>query len=321
MRALPFSILLVAAPALAQELQYHEVSAEADVSIESGTNTSTAGIQYTLTPEGIDRQDEVIPALRRFVRHPSSAWVRIYRKGSSSIESGTAVAVGGVLHVLDGALYASGDIGLQRNDVLFDDFMGGEDHYDSLPFHLELGGRPTPLLSLGAYYAGEPVIGSEPGTDIPVNQVTRTGGGKSVGGVVALSTPDDRLYLRVTGWYHFIDWTFKGFHPGDITVRGPGATVQTIYQLSAETGMGLRASASREHWVDERMLDNDPAWIGRNLDRQVWNVEVDADFLFWWRARFGFHVFVGGGYMGAPPFVTVVSTGFGKFGGGITARF
>ena len=152
------SILVLASPALAQELQYHEVSADADVSIESGTNTSTAALQYTLTPEGIDRQDEVIPSLRRFVRHPSSAFVRIFRKGSVSIESRTGVALGGVLHLFDGAFYAGGDIGLQRNDVLFDDFMGGEGHYDILPFHLELGGRPVPLLSLGAYYFGDHYI-------------------------------------------------------------------------------------------------------------------------------------------------------------------
>src|SRR5262249_38670336 len=178
------SVLLLAPPAPAQELQYHEVSADADVSIESGTNTSTAALQYTLTPEGIDRQDEVIPSLRRFVRHPSSAFVRIFRKGSVSIESRTGVALGGGRHLFDRAFYAGGDIGLQRNDVLFDDFMGGEGHYDILPFHLELGGRPVPLLSLGAYYFGEPIIGAQSGTDAPVNQITRSGGGKTLGGVV-----------------------------------------------------------------------------------------------------------------------------------------
>src|SRR5262249_61144385 len=116
------SILVLAPPAPAQELQYHEVSADADVSIESGTNTSTAALQYTLTPEGIDRQDEVIPSLRRFVRHPSSAFVRIFRKGSVSIESRTGVALGGGVHLVGGRFFARGGLGPRAYHALFGHF-------------------------------------------------------------------------------------------------------------------------------------------------------------------------------------------------------
>jgi hypothetical protein len=53
----------------------------------------------------------------------------------------------------------------------------------------------------------------------------------------------------------------------------------------------------------------------------VWTLETDVEFMFWWRARLGFRFFLGGGYLQAPPLITVVSTGFGKFGGGVTVRF
>ena len=321
MRTLALALILLASPVLAEEPQYHEVTADADVSIESGANTATAGVKYTLSFGGIDRQDEVIPALRRFVRHPSAVWVRIDRRGSSAVESETSVNVGGILHLFDGALHLSGEAGVSRNDVLFDDFYGGEDYYDTATYHLELGGRPLPLLSIGAFFEGEPIIGRSSGTDVASEANTRDGGAKTIGGVVELSTPDDRLYLHLTGFYHTVDWTFSGFHPGDITIRGIGGSLQATYQLDVDAGVGLRTTMSREHWVDTRMGDNDPLWLGRNLDRQVWNVEIDAEFTFWYRSRFGFRVFLGGGYQEAPPLIAVTATGFGKFGGGITARF
>jgi hypothetical protein len=310
--------LFLAVPAAAQELQYHEISAMADISIESGANTSTVDLQYILTPGGIDRQDEVIPALRRFVRHPSALYVQLHRRGASALTTDTSFAVGGVLHLFDGVIYGKGEIGINRTLVAYDETR--EDRYDTVPFTLEVGGRPIPLLSLGAFYSGAPIIGSKPNDGaLAADKITRDGNDHTIGGVVEFATPDDRLHVKVTGSFHIIDWTFTGPQPGDITVRGPGVTLKLVYQLSAELGIGLFGSFKREHWVDSRAGDEDI--IGRDLDRQVKTLDVEGELVYWYRARFGFRFFVGGGFADAPPLLGQIYTGFGKFGGGIITRF
>jgi hypothetical protein len=191
-----------------------------------------------------------------------------------------------------------------------------------MPFTLELGGRPIPLLSLGAFYSGAPIIGSAAASDIIASErITRDGSEHTIGGVVEFATPGDRFYLKVIGSFRNVDWTFTGPQPGDITVRGPGIQAKAVYQLTAEFGVGLFASFKREHWVDSRVGDEDPLLIGRDLDRQVKTLDIEAEVLYWYRAHFGFRFFVGGGFADAPPLLGQIFTGFVKFGGGIITRF
>jgi hypothetical protein len=311
---------LLAVPVAADELQYHEVSAMADIAIESGANTSTLDLQYVLTPGGIDRQDEVIPALRRFVRHPSFLYAAFHRRGATALTTDNGFAIGGALHLFDGVVYGKGEIGLQRTGVSYDDTR--EDRYDTMPFTLELGGRPIPLLSLGALYSGAPIIGSKGADGIIASQIiTRDGSEHTFGGVVEFATPNDRFYLKLIGSFRRVDWTFTGPQPGDITVRGPGIQVKGVFQLSAEFGVGLFAMFRREHWVDDRVGDDDPALIGRDVDRQVKNLDIEAEVFYWHRAHVGFRFFAGGGFSDAPPLLGQIFTGFIKFGGGIVTRF
>src|SRR5687767_13320637 len=113
MRSLAFAaVCLLAVPAAAREAepQAHEVRVDLDIAVERQANSASFDAQYTFTPSALNRTDDVVPILRRFVRHPSALWGRVRRLGYTR-ESVTGGDVGGILQLGPG--YASGEVGLE----------------------------------------------------------------------------------------------------------------------------------------------------------------------------------------------------------------
>src|SRR5262245_58375258 len=100
----------IAFPAAAREAepQKHEVRLDLDVGVEKEANSAFFDAQYTFTPASINRTDDVVPILRRYVRHPSALWVRARRLGYTR-ESVTGGDLGGILHL--SPAYVSGEVG------------------------------------------------------------------------------------------------------------------------------------------------------------------------------------------------------------------
>src|SRR5688572_12106414 len=140
MRALvAAALLLLTVPAAAREAepQLHEVRIDLDIGVERAANSAYFDAQYTFTPGSINRTDDVVAILRRFVRHPSSLWARIIRHGYTR-ESVTGGRLGGILNL--GPAYASAEAGLEHDLVDFDPL---EHAYWAVPLTVEAGLRPV----------------------------------------------------------------------------------------------------------------------------------------------------------------------------------
>jgi hypothetical protein len=308
-----------ALPALAQsrepEPQAHEVSLSLDISVESEANAALVEAQYTYTPSKINRVDEVVPILRRFVRHPSAVWLRILRFGYTR-EPVTGGSVGGVLHL--GPAYVGGDVGVQHDVVDYDRF---EHAYWAAPFSLEAGLRPMEGLSVGAFYSARPVISTVLDDRLGFNQAERDGNDQRIGGRLAYSTPTDRVYATLSGWGHIADWTFSGFHPGDVTIRGIGAAARVAFQITSGFSISLRGEIARDHWDNQREDDDSDDFVGVDVDREVVGVRGGVDVDYWHRGRYAFRFGLGGGFEGAPPTVNNRETGVIQIGLGVITRF
>ena len=311
-------IALGAAPAFAQrqpEPQAHEVRLDVDISVEREANGAFIDGQYTFTPSKLNRVDEVVPILRRFVRHPSALWVRIIRHGYSR-EPVTGAAAGGILQL--GPTYVSATGGIEYDVV---DYDPGEHAYWALPLQLEAGVRPMEGLSVGAFYANRMVLGAVRDDRIPGLQAERDGKDQKIGGRVAFATPNDRLYATLSVWGRLADWTFVEFHPGDVTIRGIAAEARLTLQLTSSFSFGFRGSFSRDHWVNDRDDDDLADFVGVETDRHVIGVRGGAEVIYWHKGRYGFRFGLGGGYDAAPPTRNNRETGVLQIGLGVITRF
>jgi hypothetical protein len=318
--AIPAALTLAAAalaatPAAAQrtpEPQAHEVRLDVDISVERQANGALIDGQYTFTPSKLNRVDEVVPILRRFVRHPSAVWVRIMRHGYSR-EPVTGASAGGILQL--GPAYITGNAGIEYDIV---DYDPGEHAYWALPFSGEVGFRPLEGLSIGAFYWARPVIGNSL-DEFLVMQAERDGTDQKIGGRVAYATPTDRVYASLAGWGRIADWSFEGTNPGDLTIRGFGAEARLWLQVTSSFTFGLRLEAARDHWDNQRAGEEDR--IGVETERDVGSVRGGAEVVYWHKGRFGFRFGLGGGYDAAPPTVNNRETGVLQIGLGVITRF
>lgn len=307
-----------AAPAAAQreaEPQAHEVRLDVDISVEREANGALVEGTYIFTPSKLNRVDEVVPILRRFVRHPSALWVRIIRHGYSR-EPVTGAAAGGILQL--GPTYVSATGGIEYNVV---DYDPGEHAYWALPLQVEAGVRPMEGLSVGAFYSNRLVLSAVRDERIPGLQAERDGNDQKIGGRVAFATPNDRLYLTLSGWGRIADWTFVEFHPGDVSIRGFGAEARLTLQLTSSFSFGFRGAVSRDHWVNDRLDDDLPGFVGVETDRQVLGLRGGVEVIYWHKGRHGFRFGLGGGYDGAPPTRNNRETGVLQIGLGVITRF
>jgi hypothetical protein len=319
MRALAAAAMVLssfpAAAAREADPQAHEVRIDLDIAIERQANAALFDAQYTFTPETLNRTDEVVPTLRRFVRRASAIWARVIRLGYTR-ESVTGGALGGILHL--GPVHASAELGIEHDLV---DYDPGEHAYWALPVTAELGFRPINLLSVGGFYTGRYIVGAIRNDKIPGLQAERSGTDHQIGVRLAYATPTDRLWIHLSAWRRMADWSFDEFHPGDVTIRGLGAAARVAFQLSPTFTLALRGEVHRDHWVNDRLGDDSPIFVGAELDRQVAGGSGGVEIVFWHRGRYGFRFGIGGGYEGAPPTVDNRETAILQIQLGMVTRF
>ncbi len=314
----------LAAPARAQrepEPQRHEVDIGIDVNVESGGSAALLDAQYTFTPAGIDRRDVVPAVVRRFERHPSSFWARAVHNGGTR-EAVTGARLGGILNLLD--LYLEVEAGLERDLTLFDapSEHGREYGYFAARVHAGAGLRPSDLVSVGAFYDGRPVIGTDTDDNTPIDlQSERSGGEHTFGVTTTFATPGERLYATVDGYGYRADWSFSRVDAGATTVRGLGGGLRLAYLVTFWSTLQLRAQVRRDHWVDARTGDSDPSIVGASLDRQVITVLGALDYIYFHQSRYGFRISLGGGFEGAPPLYATRDRGVFSLGLGTMLRF
>ena len=299
------------------EPQAHEVNANVDITLSEQSNAALIVVNYLWTPETIERYDEVVPALRRFVRHPSAVIAR-FRHDGGTLDTRSALEAGGILHLLGGHLYASGLGGIERDQVHYN----FEDVYWTTPFSAELGGRPHELLSIGGYYRGRPVIEAE-GGDV-ANPSFRDGIEHELGAAIQGATPGDQLLASLRGGYYRADWDYTGQNPGPLDVKGWRAQAKLSWQTSSTNSWTLNLLYRREDWDNGRLGEDFPDLVGEDVERRVTAFEGDLGFMYWFRGTLGFNVSLGGGYEDEPPIYyetfRVGTRGFGRFGFGFAKR-
>ena len=316
--SLSLSLLTPAvAGAREEEPQLHEVVVDVDLKVESRANGALINASYTFTPGAINRTDEVVPILRRFVRHPSSLFIGVARTGST-IEEISSARAGGTLQLAGGRIYASADGGI---DYYVTSNDPNEHGYWAVPINVEVGFRPLNLLSVGGFYGRRTIVDTSRFADRTLPESLRDGQEQRFGLTAAMATPNDRIYATVSGWLSRNDWSFEEFHPGDIKVRGFGASFRASYQLSFGTSIVLRGLVRKENWVNTREGDENPAFVGAHLDRDVVFAYGGADLIYWYKGRFAFRFGFGGGYEGAPPTFASRETGIFQLGLGLVSRF
>jgi hypothetical protein len=311
-----------AAPARGQrreEPQPHEWAADIDITVSELSNSALVAIQYTWTPESLNRFDEVVPALRRFVRHPSSLFARVRHDGNT-IDTRSAVEAGGALHLIDGRIFVQAQGGVERDEVRYN----FEDVYWAAPFTLEIGGRPHPLLALGLYYRGRPVLDASAGDEF-LSASYRDGVEHELGGTVTGATPGDQLLASLSAGYYLADWEYTGTNPGPLDVKGWHAQARLSVQSSSTMSWTLSVKGRREAWDNGRLGEDISTLVGPDLERRVWAFEGDAGLLYWFKGKLGFHVTVGGGFETEPPIYydnfRVGTRGMGRLGFGFVSRY
>ena len=304
------------------EKQTHEWTADIDITLSQLSSSALIDIGYTWTPETLERYDEVVPALRRFVRRPSSLTAHIRHDGSPLVTRSTLEG-GGTLQLLDGRAYLAGTGGIERALV---NYSYDEDIYWSAPLGAEVGGRPLELLSLGVFYKLQPIFAAT-ATDQIMVPAYRSGHEQWFGGTVTGSTPGDQLLATVRAAAYRADWDFEGFHPGPMDVRGLHAETHLSWQMSSTSSLTVDGRARRERWDNRRRDEEQATFVGPDVERRVLALQADLGFLYWFRGYLGFHVFIGGGFETEPPLYyrdegyDVGTLGYGRFGFGFVSRY
>jgi hypothetical protein len=299
------------------EPQLHEVEAVLDISVANQQNGSAFDVQYTFTPESLNRVDDVHPVLRRYVHHPSALWANVTRFANSDAASQTAADIGGIYYLADGMLFGTAQVGFEIDRVN----NANEDGYYSLPYRAEIGARPAPLLQISGFWEAHQIITATTDPDLVSGMAQRSGNEEIAGGTISWATSNDRLFLSLSAGYHGADWKFTVFHPGTTTVNGAIVRFMVALQVSPTLSLQLHGEGGRDHWVDNRAFDNQTDWIGVNVDRIVYDASGAGDLLYWYKGRLAFRFSLGGGYQGAPPVYNAKNRGFGTVGFGVTTRF
>jgi len=160
-------------------------------------------------------------------------------------------------------------------------------------------------------------------------EADRAGSEHEVGATTSFATPTDRVLGTVWGGYYRADWTFSGFHEGDIRIRGEHAGFRLSFQTSSTLSIQWRMNGRLEQWDNRRLGDDGVDFVGEETDRRVVTIDGDLGFTFWFEGRLGFAVALGGGFQSEPPVlyrppngaVPKGDRGFGRLGMGVVSRF
>ncbi|MBI4511677.1 MAG: hypothetical protein HY698_18735 [Deltaproteobacteria bacterium] len=289
------AFLVPVAAAHADQKQLHEVRADLDLEAGNPSSQSNLDVQYTFTPSGIDRRDEVVPPLRRFVRHPSAAWLRGSYDGSFRGSAASARG-GGIAYLLQGRAHAQGEIGIERVTI---DYDAHEEGFISAPLRAELGARPFPLVAVAAHVRWNPVLDALSSSNR--SPAERSGAEREVGATLTTAIPGDRLLFSAGVGRNEIDWTFSGFHPGSVTASGIRASTITSIQASPTLSFQLSLAWRREDWDNRRTGEQEDGFMKGSLSRRVHGIQGDLGVTFWFRGRLAFRAALGGGFENPPP--------------------
>ncbi len=311
-----------ASPVVAQarepQPQNNEIAFDVDATFgKSGNNDSNLLLVYSWIPGALDQNDEVVPALRRFVRQPSELNVRLQRQGDS-YDSVTGLYGGGTAWLPGGTLFGSLDLGLEYDKVENEPFEL-ENAFIAGSGRIEVGGRVLPLLQLSAFYRYRPVLLPLPETTASNVEVERSGATHEAGVGFGFATSDDRLLLGGGLGYRAIDWTFTDFHAGTIQGRALFASLRLSLQSSPKTSWFLRGEAATTDWINLR--EKQPDFTGLGTEGNVRSLQADAGLVYWFEGHWGFRISFGGGYIGQGPLLASQESGLFRVGVGFTTRY
>jgi hypothetical protein len=327
--------LTPALPALAQEgegepprrrrPQNNEIEVQADIVFQAGPNkyapdnVSDITVGYVWLPGGgLDKNDVVVPVLRKFVRQPLELGVR-YNRHSDQFDAVNGLQLHGTYWPIR-FVYVNPALGLEMNKVE-NDIGNTEGSYYATVVRAEAGVRVLELLQLGAFYHGRSLFDTD-NSDVLAVAAQRTGGENWYGLSLGFATPNDRLLLTTRAGFRDTDWSFEGFHRGTVSVEGVFAEARIAYQSGPTMSWFLRTNVSQEDWNDQR----DQGEIGgmvipRNGQKDVVGIDTDLGFVFWFEGKWGFRVSFGGGYTNGVPVEEGRETGRIRFGVGFTNRY
>jgi hypothetical protein len=305
--------------------QNNEIAFEADVVFQSGenkynpSNESHLFVQYTWLPgAGLNKNDEVVPILRRFIRQPLELTTRFERR-SDEFDSTLGLHVGGTYWPIS-RVYVQASVGGEWNEVE-NDASDSEGVYIAGVLRSEVGVRVLDLLQIGAFYNVRPVLDAR-GTDSLIQDAYRSGQDQWYGVSIGAATPDDRVLFLGRAGLRNTDWTFDGFRSGDVLVDGPFADVQLWFNLDPEKSLYARAFISNDNWYDSRLQPaDDEGNIPLPVEGDGIATDVDLGFLYWFEGKWGFRISLGGGYAEELPVLGSRETGRIRLGIGFTTRY
>jgi hypothetical protein len=303
--------------------QNNEVATDITASFaNTGDNDSDVSIVYTWYPEALDKNDEVVPLLRRYVRQPTEIG------GKATINNDITDTIYG-LHAfgqgwLGGLGYGRGEAGLEY-DAVINDPDDIEHAFLAANLRAEAGVRLFGLLQLGGFYRYRPVLITFPNPlgSLAITQ-ERSGNTQEFGGSLAFATPEDRLYLQGMLGYRNIDWDFTGQYAGPITGKALIGQAKVSLQLSPRFSLYLSGEFSNTDWDNERLGQTGPppSVTGRPPKGTRIDVRGDAGFTYWFEGKWGFRIALGGGYYDKGPVrYQNYSSGLLRLGVGFTTRY
>jgi hypothetical protein len=325
--ALGAAVLVTAAagPAAARDVepQNNEVAVEVDATFaKAGDNDSDLTATYTWFPGAIDKNDEVVPVLRRFVRQPIELGGQLGRVNDVTDTISSLSGFGQAW--LGGIGYGRADLGVEYDSVLNDPpkeenaFLAGNARF-------EAGARVLPILQLGAFYRYRPVLTTFPSPNGIIGIIQeRSGQTQEYGASLTFATPEDRLYIQALAGVRDIDWSFTGRYPGDITGHAVFGQAKVSLQLSPEFSIFVRSEFHSTDWDNERQGQTGVGDMSTGRPTKMTRLDVRADvgFTYWFEGKWGFRISLGGGYYDKGPlFFQDVESGLARIGVGFTSRY
>ena len=315
----------VAGPAAAKDVepQNNEIAVEVDASFaKAGDNDSDVTATYTWFPGALDKNDEVVPLLRRFVRQPLEIGGRLTR--TNDVTDTISGLDGFAQAWLGGIGYGRVDLGLEYDSVI-NDPIGEEHAFLGGNARLEAGARVLSLLQLGGFYRYRPVLTTFPSPNGIIMIVQeRAGQTQEFGVTLSFATPEDRLYVQALAGLRDVDWSFTGRYPGDITGRAVFGQAKVSLQLSPQISLYARGELTTTDWDNERQGQTGVGDMSTGRPAKMTRLDVRADlgFTYWFEGKWGFRISLGGGYYNKGPlFYQDTESGLARIGVGFTTRY
>jgi hypothetical protein len=298
--------------------QNNEVTVDVDANFaRRGQNNSDVTVKYTWLPQALDRNDIVVPQLRRFVRQPLELGAKMQRAGDAT-DTVTGLYGFGQAWLAD-LLYGHAEVGFEYDQVQ-NEQLTIENAFIAGSGRVEAGVRVLPLLQLGGFYRYRPVLIPLPEQTMSGETAERSGQTQDFGGTLSFATPEDRVLLTATGGYRMVDWTFVGHDFGDVTGRAVFGSLRLSIQLSPRNSFFFRADATATDWVNHREKQSMTTMRPEEMTRH--ELGADLGYIYWFEGRWGFRFSLGGGYFDKGPlFSQDLESGTIRLGVGFTTRY